>query len=656
MRFPSTETSGAFAGERPRSPRLWLPFAVLGVAVGDAASRLLTSPIVEIADLEPVVAVVLSGIAAALVGVWLTHLARAEERADGGEGDALRGWTWRVFVVVPVGGVVGAAVSWLSPHGDFGSGVGLGLACAVAACPLCVAIVHAAIRARRARLGSIVAAVDLQQVYGSLGAAIALAALPSAISWPLVRAEGARPPWLACAAVVVGGMLAASELSLGRAALRRLGGLVADLAEPTRAVAASDVPSFDLGLGEGVAARVEGGFSYRGAERETALVIGDVDEAKAAIARAVRWSFVRVAAVVVVALVHVAMSRQVVALAFETKLCARGRMASCDGLGDLLDARGVPGAVEVSGRACVFGVTTSCARLAAHVDVAAPDHAEAKARLDEACNAHVGVACQLLACAAPRTRHAERNAARRLAERAVDERATQVCATPREDPGVAPDDACPAGMARVDGGTFPSIVRGGPAEIAALCVDVTEVTRGAYRDCPKAVCGRPDTGEHCTESRSELDLPVNCVTHAQAEAYCAFRHARLPTAEEWEWVARGGDEAATYPWGSALPKHQLCWSGVEHRADPCPVGAFPEGASRVGILDLVGNVAEWTSTKRADDSPRDHKFVFVGGSWRSTLPDSIHFVTGGGDTSWGTPGSLAVYASPDVGFRCVDPW
>ena len=403
MRFPSTEPSAAWFGARPRSPRLWLPFAALGLAVGDAASRFLTSPIVELADLNPVAAVVLSAIAAALVGAWLTYLARAEERADGGELDELRGFRWPVLVVVPVGGVVGAAVSYLSRAGDFGSGVVLGLVCGLAAAPLCMAVVHAATRARRARLGSIVAAVDLQQVYGSLGAAIALAAMPAAISWPLVRAEGARPPWLACAAVLVGGLLAASGLSLCRSALRRLTALVSDLAEPTRAVAASNVPSFDLGLGEGVAARVEGGFSYRGAERETALVLGDVEEARRAITRALRFSALRVAAVVLVALVHVAASRQVVALAFETKLCERARMASCDGLATLLERRGEPGVVELSGRACVFGVVTSCQRLAAHLDPSAADHASAKALLDEACKAHVGAACQLLACAAPRT-------------------------------------------------------------------------------------------------------------------------------------------------------------------------------------------------------------------------------------------------------------
>jgi formylglycine-generating enzyme required for sulfatase activity len=101
------------------------------------------------------------------------------------------------------------------------------------------------------------------------------------------------------------------------------------------------------------------------------------------------------------------------------------------------------------------------------------------------------------------------------------------------------------------------------------------------------------------------DHPVVHVAYGDAEAYARWAHKSLPTEAEWEWAARGGLEAADYAWGSELypngrhmantwqghfPWENLCDDGYEGTS---PAGAFPPNG--YGLLDMVGNVWEWTA-------------------------------------------------------------
>jgi formylglycine-generating enzyme required for sulfatase activity len=89
--------------------------------------------------------------------------------------------------------------------------------------------------------------------------------------------------------------------------------------------------------------------------------------------------------------------------------------------------------------------------------------------------------------------------------------------------------------------------------------------------------------------------PVTWVSLEDARAYAAWAGKRLPHEWEWQYAAQGTD-GRLYPWGDqwddkAVPKPN---TGRELLA-PDDVDAHPEGASPFGVMDLVGNVWQWTS-------------------------------------------------------------
>jgi formylglycine-generating enzyme required for sulfatase activity len=101
------------------------------------------------------------------------------------------------------------------------------------------------------------------------------------------------------------------------------------------------------------------------------------------------------------------------------------------------------------------------------------------------------------------------------------------------------------------------------------------------------------------------DHPVTQVAYEDAEAYATWRGARLPTEAEWELAARGGLVGAEFAWGDEpYPEgRQMAntWQGafpwqntaLDGFVATSPVGSFePNG---LGLLDVAGNVWEWTS-------------------------------------------------------------
>jgi formylglycine-generating enzyme required for sulfatase activity len=124
----------------------------------------------------------------------------------------------------------------------------------------------------------------------------------------------------------------------------------------------------------------------------------------------------------------------------------------------------------------------------------------------------------------------------------------------------------------------------------------TEVTYGHYRACMEAyACTKPD--DERWNDPAYADHPVVNITWQQANEYAVWAGGRLPTEAEWEAACRNGD-MRIYPWGDTEPTNELA-NFNQAVGDTTPVGSYPNGATPNGILDLSGNVWEWTSSRFA---------------------------------------------------------
>ncbi len=172
--------------------------------------------------------------------------------------------------------------------------------------------------------------------------------------------------------------------------------------------------------------------------------------------------------------------------------------------------------------------------------------------------------------------------------------------------------------------------------------------------------------------------PVVHVAHDDALAYAAWAGGRLPNEAEWEFAARGGLVGARYPWGEEFVPGGRVMANTWHGDFPwrndlpkkhgmtTPVGSYPPNA--YGLVDVSGNVWEWTATPWSDTHAIAGPCCAPGAPrTENTRSENTRFVTKGGShlcapnychryRPAARQGQTIRSTTGHLGFRCVaDP-
>lgn len=157
-------------------------------------------------------------------------------------------------------------------------------------------------------------------------------------------------------------------------------------------------------------------------------------------------------------------------------------------------------------------------------------------------------------------------------------------------------------MVNIHGGTHHHL-RGSTA-IQPFLLDLTPISSREYARCvDDGVCNPAQSdaqSKYCNLQYGEERAahPINCLTYDQAVTFCGWRRARLPTADEWRWVAENRGLRTKYPWGRRAHPSPICKIRDEKSYATCPVGSGH--ATRDGVLDMGENVAEWVSVGKQE--------------------------------------------------------
>jgi gamma-glutamyl hercynylcysteine S-oxide synthase len=239
-------------------------------------------------------------------------------------------------------------------------------------------------------------------------------------------------------------------------------------------------------------------------------------------------------------------------------------------------------------------------------------------------NAQTGKLKDILAFMAKRSQHPLSSFSR--AWQAVPQALVEIKAT-------KPVSVVPAGMVKIPGGDYTFQVRGieieggndpgvdvqypwedsarryhtHPMHVAGFYMDRTLVTNAEFAKFLSA------TGYHPRDDHNFLrdwrdghypqgweGKPVTWVSIEDARVYAAWAGKRLPHEWEWQYAAQSVD-GRIYPWGNDWNAKGMASPDHGRTLSPLPnVGEFPEGASPFGVLDVVGNVSQWTDEYRDD--------------------------------------------------------
>jgi len=140
-------------------------------------------------------------------------------------------------------------------------------------------------------------------------------------------------------------------------------------------------------------------------------------------------------------------------------------------------------------------------------------------------------------------------------------------------------------MVHIAAGPFLFGPKNRKANLPAFSIDKYSVTNARFAKVFAGHSYAPEEAEH----------PIRGVSWRQASEFARRVGKRLPTEAEWEKAARGTD-GRHFPWGNQFTPER-CNSFEAGNGTTTPVDAYPSGKSPYGVMDMAGNVWEWTSTR-----------------------------------------------------------
>ncbi len=213
-----------------------------------------------------------------------------------------------------------------------------------------------------------------------------------------------------------------------------------------------------------------------------------------------------------------------------------------------------------------------------------------------------------------------------------------------EIPATAKVSAAPEGMVRVPEGEYSFQVSGIEIEggndpgadvqypweasprrfhrhqmhLRSFFIDRTPVTNAEFKKFLDASHYRPKDDHNFLRAWQSGGVPqgwenkaVTWVSIEDARAYASWVHKRLPHEWEWQYAAQSGDGRA-FPWGTAWNSKNVPAADSGFAMGPLAnVSAYSEGASPYGVLDLVGNISQWTDEYR---DPHTRAAIIRGGA------------------------------------------
>ncbi|HPU97148.1 MAG TPA: bifunctional serine/threonine-protein kinase/formylglycine-generating enzyme family protein [Candidatus Hydrogenedentes bacterium] len=189
-------------------------------------------------------------------------------------------------------------------------------------------------------------------------------------------------------------------------------------------------------------------------------------------------------------------------------------------------------------------------------------------------------------------------------------------------------------------------------EVGPFWMDIYPVTVAQYARYLKET-GAPEPRFWRDALYSGPDQPVVGVSWQEALAYAKWAGKTLPTEAQWEFAARG-QENRRYPWGNTPPNASLCNYG-DHIGMPSVVFLHEEGQTPEGIVDLAGNVYEWTldpfvpyelARRNPEAAAKYPQRSVRGGCWQSPPEELV--------TTF-RRGFFPEARENTLGFRCVIP-